>query len=227
MGTARVYDPPGVYGSLPLSGGLNPASGIVSYALTQVSSAAVLSCVLPTSEADLCSAIVATYLKPTLAQTTSRALRLGALSLGGVALATGTPFSPVALAENQVLPKLTRLLGPPKIFLSTICPGVTATTARWSDLSIYFVNGSFFLMSYSYRNQSVGALHVAPPPPETQLSPLIVTSDGTTVGDALPASRLSQLGSFGYYFDGLFIVGANTSFTPPRIADISANTGNC
>jgi hypothetical protein len=63
-GTAEVYDPPGVYGSLPQSGGSNPAHGIIAYSASKVPSAGVLSCVLPHSDSDLCSVVIDNYVDP-------------------------------------------------------------------------------------------------------------------------------------------------------------------
>jgi hypothetical protein len=62
-GTAQVYDPHGVFGSLPQSGGSNPATGIIDFSAAQVTSARVLSCVLPGSEAVLCSTISSEFVK--------------------------------------------------------------------------------------------------------------------------------------------------------------------
>jgi hypothetical protein len=64
IGTAQIYDPPNVYGSLPQSGGLNPATGTISFSSAQITSGGVLSCVLPASEANLCDAIVHQYERP-------------------------------------------------------------------------------------------------------------------------------------------------------------------
>ena len=63
-GTAQVYDPAGVYGSLPQSGGANPARGVITYAASGVTSAGALSCVLPASESGLCGAIIDAYVAP-------------------------------------------------------------------------------------------------------------------------------------------------------------------
>ena len=67
-GTAQVYDPSGVFVSLPQSGGSNPATGIIAYSAAQNTSAGVLSCVLPTSDADLCSLITSEFVKDTSGQ---------------------------------------------------------------------------------------------------------------------------------------------------------------
>ncbi len=64
-GTAQVYDPAGVDGSLPQSGGSNPAKGIIAYSASKVTSAGVLSCVLPPSDSNLCSVVIDNYLSPT------------------------------------------------------------------------------------------------------------------------------------------------------------------
>lgn len=63
-GTAQIYDPPGVYGSLPQSGGADPANGVITYSKTQITSADVLSCVLPASDASWCAEIAHVYLHP-------------------------------------------------------------------------------------------------------------------------------------------------------------------
>lgn len=63
-GTAQVYDPAGVYGSLPQSGGSNPANGIITYSASKVTSAGVLSCVLPPSDSNLCSVVIDNYVNP-------------------------------------------------------------------------------------------------------------------------------------------------------------------
>ena len=62
VGMARIYDPANVAGSLPQSGGTNPATGINSYA-AGITSAGVLSCVLPSSASDLCTEVVNEYLQ--------------------------------------------------------------------------------------------------------------------------------------------------------------------
>lgn len=63
-GTAQVYDPARVSGSLPQSGGSNPAKGIITYSASKVTSAGVLSCVLPPSDAGLCSVVIDNYVQP-------------------------------------------------------------------------------------------------------------------------------------------------------------------
>ena len=63
-GTAQVYDPAGVYGSLPQSGGSNPANGIMAYSVSTVTSAGILSCVLPHSDSNLCSVVIDNYVHP-------------------------------------------------------------------------------------------------------------------------------------------------------------------
>ena len=63
-GTAQVYDPAGVHGSLPQSGGSNPAKGIIAYSASKVTSAGVLSCVLPPSDSSLCSVVIDNYVNP-------------------------------------------------------------------------------------------------------------------------------------------------------------------
>ncbi len=66
-GAARVYDPADVTGSLPQSGGSNPANGIITYSASKVTSAGVVSCVLPPSEAALCSVVIDNYVDPLFA----------------------------------------------------------------------------------------------------------------------------------------------------------------
>lgn len=63
-GTVHVYDPAGVYGSLPESGGANPARGVITFSASSVTSAGVLSCVLPPSETSLCSEVIDNYVTP-------------------------------------------------------------------------------------------------------------------------------------------------------------------
>jgi hypothetical protein len=67
-GTAQVYDPAGVHGSLPQSGGSNPAKGIITYSASKVTSAGVLSCVLPPSDANLCSVVIDNFVNPPSAE---------------------------------------------------------------------------------------------------------------------------------------------------------------
>ena len=63
-GTAQVSDPAGIRGSLPESGGSNPAQGIITYSASKVTTAGALSCVLPASDASLCSVIIENYVNP-------------------------------------------------------------------------------------------------------------------------------------------------------------------
>ena len=63
-GTAQVYDPAGVYGSLAQSGGANPARGIITYSASSVTSAGALSCVLPHGETSLCAVVIDNFVAP-------------------------------------------------------------------------------------------------------------------------------------------------------------------
>jgi hypothetical protein len=73
QGTAQVYDPAGVAGSLPQSGGVNPARGIIAYSASRIISARVLSCVLPPSDSTLCSVVIDNYVTPPSPLRSSRA----------------------------------------------------------------------------------------------------------------------------------------------------------
>jgi ABC-type lipoprotein export system ATPase subunit len=155
-----------------------------------------------------------------------QSIKLGPMSLGGIALFKGNPLAPSGRPRGQILPGLIRELGHPKLSSGRFCHSSTPyETAQWNNLTLTFVGDELFQLYYGYNYNNDAAL----PPAGVHLSPRIVTASGATVGDDV--SRLK--GDVTYPFgpnipmDGAFSIGVSSSHSPQRITSIFAAIGNC